>query len=122
MITSLLTLGSFISSLVAGVFSAYLGRKQALWLACGLNAIGVAIQMATTSKGVLYLGRLVLGLANGFFVTFSNVYTAEASPAHLRGIMVALFAYCKLPLFPAPRTTESTISNSLAQGSTSAQS
>jgi MFS family permease len=90
-----MTLGSFISSLVAGFFGAYLGRKDGLWLACALNAIAVAIQIATTSKGVLYLGRLLLGLANGFLVTFSNVYTAEASPAHLRGVMVALFAYCK---------------------------
>ncbi len=49
--------------------------------------------MATTSVGVLYLGRILLGLANGFFVTFSNVYTAEVAPAHLRGVMVALFAY-----------------------------
>ncbi|KAE9365031.1 general substrate transporter [Stipitochalara longipes BDJ] len=93
LITSLLTLGSFVSSLVAGFFSAYLGRKQALWLACALNAVAVAIQMATTDKGVLYFGRLLLGLANCFFVTFSNVYTAEASPSHLRGVMVALFAY-----------------------------
>ncbi|CZR63062.1 probable transporter (major facilitator superfamily) [Phialocephala subalpina] len=74
LITSLLTLGSFVSSLIAGFFSAYLGRKHALWLACVFNAVGVAIQMATTSKGVLYLGP-------------------EASPTHLRGIMVALFAY-----------------------------
>lgn len=42
---------------------------------------------------MLYVGRLILGFANGFFVTFSNVYNAEASPAHLRGVMVALFAY-----------------------------
>jgi len=42
---------------------------------------------------VLYVGRLILGFANGFFVTFSNVYTAEVSPAHLRGVMVALFTY-----------------------------
>jgi Sugar (and other) transporter len=36
---------------------------------------------------------LLIGFANGFLVTFSNVYTAEAAPAHLRGVMVALFAY-----------------------------
>ena len=42
---------------------------------------------------MLYVGRLILGFANGFFVTFSNVYTAEVSPAHLRGVMVALFTY-----------------------------
>jgi MFS family permease len=88
-----LTLGSFVSSLVAGFFSAYLGRRQALWLGCALNAVAVAIQMATADKGVLYFGRLLLGLANGFFVTFSNVYTSEVSPSHLRGVMVALFAY-----------------------------
>ncbi|KAL3425528.1 hypothetical protein PVAG01_02319 [Phlyctema vagabunda] len=93
LITSLLTLGSFLSSLVAGIFSSFMGRKQALWVACLLNAVACAIMIATENKGVLYFGRLLLGFANGFFVTFSNIYTAEAAPAHLRGIMVALFAY-----------------------------
>ncbi|OQE26601.1 hypothetical protein PENSTE_c005G05511 [Penicillium steckii] len=93
LITSLLTLGSFASSLVAGFFSSYLGRRQALWLACIVNAIACGIQIGTSSPGVLYLGRLLLGFANGFFVTFSNIYTAEVSPAHMRGVIVALFAY-----------------------------
>ncbi|KAL3456640.1 general substrate transporter [Aspergillus heterothallicus] len=93
LITSLLTLGSFVSSLVAGYFSAYFGRRQALWLACIVNAIGVAIQIAAPSAGPLYVGRILLGFANGFLVTFSNIYTAEASPAHMRGVIVALFAY-----------------------------
>lgn len=31
-------------------------------------------------------------MGNGFLVTFSNIYTAEASPAHLRAVMVALFS------------------------------
>jgi MFS family permease len=93
LITSLLTLGAFISSLLAGVFSMYLGRKYALWIACLLNFVALAIQIATTDIGVLYLGRLLLGFSNGFLVTFSNVYTAEISPAHLRGVLVALFAW-----------------------------
>ncbi|KAJ5906213.1 uncharacterized protein N7473_003129 [Penicillium subrubescens] len=93
LITSLLTLGSFISSLVAGLFSTYLGRKPALWLACIVNAIACGIQIGTSTPGVLYLGRLLLGFANGFLVTFSNIYTAEVAPAHMRGVMVALFAY-----------------------------
>lgn len=93
LISSLLTLGSFLSSLLAGFFGAYFGRKHAIWLACVLNAIAVAIQIATTNKGAIYFGRLLLGIANGFLVTFSNVYTSEASPTHLRGVLVALFAY-----------------------------
>lgn len=93
LITSLLTLGSFVSSLVAGFFSIYLGRRAALWLACVVNAIACAIQIGAPSPGVLYLGRLLLGFANGFLVTFSNIYTAEVAPPHMRGVMVALFAY-----------------------------
>ncbi|GAP91493.1 putative general substrate transporter [Rosellinia necatrix] len=92
LIGSLLTLGAFLSSLVAGAFAHYFGRKPALWLACGLNTIACIIQISTTNKVAIYIGRLVLGLANGFLVTFSNIYTAEASPAHLRAVMVALFS------------------------------
>ena len=93
LISSLLTLGSFLSALMAGVFGAYFGRKHAIWLACALNAVAVAIQIATPNKGAIYVGRLLLGLANGFLVTFSNVYTSEAAPSHLRGVLVFLFAY-----------------------------
>ena len=88
-----MTLGSFISSLLAGFFASYFGRKQAIWLACILNGVAAAILIATTNWGAVYFGRLLLGFANGFLVTFSNVYTSEASPAHLRGVLVALFAY-----------------------------
>jgi MFS family permease len=58
-----------------------------------LNAVACGIQIGTDKAGVLYLGRIMLGFANGFLVTFSNVYTSEAAPAHLRGVIVALFAY-----------------------------
>ncbi|KAI1428047.1 general substrate transporter [Xylaria sp. FL1777] len=92
LIGSLLTLGAFLSSLAAGVFGHYFGRKAALWSACLLNAVACIIQISTTSKVAVYIGRLILGLANGFLVTFSNIYTAEASPAHLRAVMVALFS------------------------------
>ncbi|KAI5861691.1 general substrate transporter [Durotheca rogersii] len=89
LIGSLLTLGAFLSSLVAGAFAHFFGRKVALWLACVLNAIACIIQMVSTDKAAIYVGRLILGLANGFLVTFSNIY---AAPAHLRAVMVALFS------------------------------
>ncbi len=90
LITSLLILGSFLSSLVAGVFSVYFGRKTGLWLACLFTAVGVAIQMGSEDKGAIYVGRLVLGVGNGFLQIFSNIYCAEVAPAHLRAIMVGL--------------------------------
>ena len=42
---------------------------------------------------MILMGRLILGLASGFLATFSNIYPSEASPVHLRGVIVALFAY-----------------------------
>lgn len=97
LISSLLTLGAFLSSLTAGLFSqlppaSLGGRRPALALACALTALGSALQIGTTDKAVVYAGRLVLGVGNGFLVTFSNIYTAEASPAHLRAVLVALFS------------------------------
>lgn len=93
LISSLMTLGSFISAILAGVFGTWFGRKHAIWFACVLNAIAAAVQMASTSKGAIYFGRLLLGIANGFLCTFSNIYTSEASPAHFRGVVVALFGF-----------------------------
>ncbi|KZM25607.1 substrate-specific transmembrane transporter [Ascochyta rabiei] len=93
LMTSLMNLGSFISAISAGYFSGFFGRKTGLWLACALNAVAVAVQLGSTSTSALYVGRLILGLANGYLTTFSTVYATEAAPAHLRGVLVALFAY-----------------------------
>ena len=79
------------SSLLSGTFSHHFGRRAAIAVGCVLTIIGTAAQIATTNKGAVYFGRLVIGLGNGFLVTFSNIYTAEAPPAHLRALMVALF-------------------------------
>jgi MFS family permease len=82
--TSLLNLGSCISAIAAGIFGAYFGRKKALWLACLICLGAVSLQIGSTSKAGLYMGRLFLGFANGFFVVFSTVYCSEAAPTHLR--------------------------------------
>lgn len=88
-----MTAGAFFSSILSGPFGRYFGRKTALWVGIVLNIIGITIQISTKSRGVLYFGRLVLGASNGFLVTFSNIYTSEIAPAHLRGVMVGFFAF-----------------------------
>jgi MFS family permease len=79
-----MSLGSFVSAITAGLFATYFGRKTGLWIACALNAVAVAVQLGSSSSG-LYVGRLILGLANGYLTTFSTVYCTEVAPAHLRG-------------------------------------
>ena len=73
-------------------FAHFLGRRPALWAAYLMTAIGAAIQIGPTDKAAVCVGRIVLGIGNGFLVTFSNIYCAEAAPAHLRAVIVALFS------------------------------
>ena len=91
LISSLMTLGAVIASGFAGPLAWKLGRKTCLWLACFLCAIADIIMMATTSIGALYFGRLLIGLANGLFMTFAQLYVQETCPAQYRGLALSAF-------------------------------
>ena len=64
LISSLMVLGSFLSSSTAGFSAMYIGRKASLWIACVSVFVATALMQATTSIGGLYAGRLILGLGN----------------------------------------------------------
>lgn len=70
-----------------------MGRKKAIWAACVTCVCSNVIMMATTSIGGLYAGRFILGLANGVFMTFSQLYLQESTPARYRGVMLAVFQW-----------------------------
>lgn len=89
-----MTLGAFISSSLAGFAAAKLGRKMCLWIACLLCAVANIIMMTTTHIVPLYIGRLLIGLANGYFMTFSQLYIQETSPAKYRGLFLSIFQFC----------------------------
>ncbi|KAJ0270275.1 hypothetical protein COL940_011795 [Colletotrichum noveboracense] len=50
--------------------------------------------MTTTHIGALYVGRLLIGLGNGGFMTFSQLYIQETSPAKYRGLFMTGFQFC----------------------------
>ncbi|KAH8651925.1 MFS transporter [Tricladium varicosporioides] len=91
LISSLLTLGTFIGSLMVGPLSTKFGRKHGLWAASTLNAIAVIIMISTTDLRAMYAARLILGIAVGWFFTFSQLYIHEAAPAHLRGVVFSVY-------------------------------
>lgn len=88
-----MTLGAVIASACAGPIAWKLGRRWCLWLACLGCGVSNAIMMGTQSIGVLYLGRLLLGLANGILMTFSQLYIQETAPARYRGLALAAFQF-----------------------------
>lgn len=91
LISSFLNVGTIIGTLFTVPFAHRYGRKPAIWVACAFSFVACAVQVATTTLGGLYAGRIILGVANGFFITFSNIYTVEAAPPHLRGVIVSFF-------------------------------
>ncbi|KAK5118700.1 hypothetical protein LTR85_007906 [Meristemomyces frigidus] len=93
LISSLMTLGAVIASGLAGPLAWKAGRKSCIWAACLLCAVSDIIMMTTTSIGALYVGRLFNGLANGLFMTFSQLYIQECSPAEYRGLLLSAFQF-----------------------------
>jgi MFS family permease len=49
--------------------------------------------MTTEHIKVLYAGRFLNGLANGLFMTFSQLYIQESSPAKYRGLFLTAFQF-----------------------------
>jgi sugar porter (SP) family MFS transporter len=93
LITSLLQMGLIFASLAVGPLSHYVGRRYCFWFGTGFSYAGLFIQMFVTSKGPVYVARLLLGFGNGLYVTATVLYISEVAPAHLRGIMVAMFQF-----------------------------
>lgn len=94
LISSLMTLGAFVSSVGAGPAAARLSRRSCLWIASVICCVSNVMMMATEDINVLYVGRLMNGLANGWFMTFSQLYIQETSPAKYRGLFLAGFQFC----------------------------
>ena len=61
LISSLMTIGTFVGSLLVGPFSSKFGRKYGLWSASIINFVATAIMIGTTNIGALYFARFILG-------------------------------------------------------------
>ncbi|KAK3332922.1 general substrate transporter [Cercophora scortea] len=91
LISSLMTLGAFVASLTVGPIASVIGRRTSIWAASLLCIVSNIIMMTTTDIGGLYAGRLLIGLSNGMFMTFSQLYIQEVAPARYRGLMISSF-------------------------------
>ncbi|KAI2468531.1 general substrate transporter [Annulohypoxylon bovei var. microspora] len=91
LISSLMTIGTFVGSLSVGPFSSKFGRRHGLWAASILNYVATGVMIGTTNLGALYFARFLLGISVGWFLTFAQVYINEAAPAHLRGVVFAVY-------------------------------
>ncbi|KDQ14511.1 hypothetical protein BOTBODRAFT_145628 [Botryobasidium botryosum FD-172 SS1] len=83
-----------ISSSAAGWLSDRFSRKRTAMCGGFLFALGAAIEAGSVHLAMLIVGRLVVGVGEGFFMSALGVYLVEISPPDVRGRVV-----CMLQLF-----------------------
>jgi len=104
--------------LIAGTVSDALGRRTSLMLGNLLNIVGTLIFAASESFGSMFLGRFVMGLGAGIAFMGPELYAAELSPPHVRGltstfgelfinfgILIGYLSGC-VPSLPPPSPTQ----------------
>ncbi|KAM5342144.1 hypothetical protein ACJ41O_015175 [Fusarium nematophilum] len=94
LMTSILSLGTFLGAIVAGDFADLLGRRITILIGCGIFASGVVLQVASSGQlAVMTLGRLVAGLGVGFESAVIILYMSEVSPRKIRGAVVSAYQF-----------------------------
>ncbi|XP_078181569.1 polyol transporter 5-like [Carex rostrata] len=113
-LAGIINLFSLVGSLAAGRTSDWIGRRYTMVLAAAIFFVGALLMGIAPNYAILMLGRFVAGVGVGYALTIAPVYTAEVSPASLRGCLtsfmevfansgillgyVANFAFAKLPI------------------------
>lgn len=86
-------LGGLAASIFIFLFGAMISRRIGLWTASAFGIVAIVIQISATHTAALYVGRLLLGISNGFYLTYSVTYISEIAPAKIRGSVVGLVTF-----------------------------
>ena len=86
-------LGGLLACIIIFALKNSISRRLGLWIASGCAVVSVSIQIGSTNTAALYVGRLLLGVSNGFYLPYSVTYMGEVAPASLRGPIVGLVTF-----------------------------
>lgn len=85
--------GSMISSLVAGVFADWFGRKKMMSVAGLMFVASVGLIVISQTFTLLFIGRLLQGMSGGVIAVVVPLYLAECLGANERGKGTAIFQF-----------------------------
>ena len=89
LIVSILSVGTFFGALFAGSLADWIGRRSTIMAGCAVFSLGVALQVASTTVGLLVPGRLIAGIGVGFVSAIIILYMSEVAPKAVRGAIVS---------------------------------
>ncbi|KAI9738592.1 MAG: hypothetical protein M1834_008096 [Cirrosporium novae-zelandiae] len=93
LITSILSCGTFFGALFAGSIADWIGRRSTIISGCGIFIVGVVLQVASTTVGLLVAGRMIAGIGVGFVSAIIILYMSEVAPKAVRGAIVSGYQF-----------------------------
>ncbi|KAI8952506.1 general substrate transporter [Xylaria longipes] len=94
LITSVLSLGTFVGALAAADFADSVGRRVTILGSCAIFLVGVFFQVASAGLPLLVVGRVVAGLGVGGVSATLILYMSESAPRKVRGAIVSGYQFC----------------------------
>jgi len=94
LIVSILSAGTFFGAIMAGDLADFFGRRTTIILGCFVFSVGVVLETAATSYGVLIAGRLIAGFGVGYVSAIIILYMSEIAPRKVRGAIVSGYQFC----------------------------
>jgi SP family myo-inositol transporter-like MFS transporter 13 len=92
-IVAAVLLGTVISTLVAGQFADWMGRKPLMILSGITFVVSIPVIALSHGYGPLFFGRLLQGIGGGFIGIVVPLYLAECLPASNRGKGTGIFQW-----------------------------
>ncbi|KAE9406734.1 general substrate transporter [Gymnopus androsaceus JB14] len=96
-IVSMYQAGCFFGAIFGYPIGYFLGRRYGLFLSAVVFVIGAAMQTGASSStglGLIYGGRVIVGLAIGAASNLAPIYVAEIAPPAIRGRLIGLYELC----------------------------
>jgi MFS family permease len=88
-VVAVMSAGSFVGALVAGVLSDKIGRKETILISAICWIVGSTLMCAAQNLGMLIVGRIINGLSVGGASMVVPVYQSEIAPRNIRGRIVS---------------------------------
>ena len=93
-IVSTLQAGCFFGALAAYWFADKYGRRTALFGSAAVAIVGTIIQAASGGHlAIMYIGRLITGVAVGAGSVLNPLYTSENAPRAIRGALTGMYQF-----------------------------
>ena len=93
-LTAIMSLGTFVGSLVAPLGSDRYGRKRCMiWTLLIIFSIGIILQICSEDFDLLLAGRFVTGIGVGVISSIVPLFQAEISPRWIRGSIISFYQW-----------------------------